>query len=154
LRIVPGIAADKFKSPFANENAARAGNNGALPPDLSLIIKARHDGANYVNALLTGYKDAPADKKVPEGMYYNTYFAGQLIAMAPPLSDEGVDYSDKTTGDRKTAGRGRRDVPDLGGTAGARGTQADGYQGDPVPASADGSALCRQTADLGGRSLA
>jgi cytochrome c1 len=92
----PGIAADKFKSPFANENAARAGNNGALPPDLSLIIKARHDGANYVNALLTGYKDAPADKKVPEGMYYNTYFAGQLIAMAPPLSDEGVDYSDKT----------------------------------------------------------
>ena len=92
----PGIAADKFKSPFANENAARAGNNGALPPDLSLIIKARHDGANYVNALLTGYKDAPADKKVPESMYYNTYFAGQLIAMAPPLSDEGVDYADKT----------------------------------------------------------
>ncbi len=92
----PGIPADKFKSPFANENAARAGNNGALPPDLSLIIKARHNGANYLNALLTGYKDAPVDQKVPDGMYYNTYFPGQLIAMAPPLSDEGVDYSDKT----------------------------------------------------------
>ena len=92
----PGIPADKFKSPFANENAARAGNNGALPPDLSLIIKARHNGANYLNALLTGYKDAPVDKKVPDGMYYNTYFPGQLIAMAPPLSDEGVDYADKT----------------------------------------------------------
>lgn len=92
----PGIPADKFKSPFANENAARAANGGALPPDLSLIIKARHNGANYVNALLTGYKEAPAGTKVPEGMYYNEYFPGHLIAMAPPLSDEGVDYSDKT----------------------------------------------------------
>lgn len=92
----PGIPADKFKSPFANENAARAANNGALPPDLSLIIKARHNGANYLNALLTGYKEAPAGTKVPEGMYYNEYFPGHLIAMAPPLSDEGVDYSDKT----------------------------------------------------------
>ena len=92
----PGIPADKFKSPFANENAARASNNGELPPDLSLILKDRHNGANYLNALLTGYKEAPADKKVPDGMYYNTYFPGQLIAMAPPLSDEGVDYADKT----------------------------------------------------------
>lgn len=92
----PGIPADKFKSPFANENAARAANGGAYPPDLSLIIKARHNGANYVNALLTGYKDAPAGTEVPEGMYYNASFSGHLIAMAPPLSDDGIDYADKT----------------------------------------------------------
>ena len=92
----PGIPADRFKSPFANENSARAANGGANPPDLSLIIKARHNGSNYVNALLTGYKDAPAGQAVPEGMYYNASFAGNLIAMAPPLSEEGVEYSDKT----------------------------------------------------------
>jgi ubiquinol-cytochrome c reductase cytochrome c1 subunit len=92
----PGIPADRFKSPFPNENAARAANGGAYPPDLSLIIKARLDGANYVHGVLTGYKAAPAGKKVPEGMNYNAYFAGNLIAMPPPLSDEGVDYSDKT----------------------------------------------------------
>lgn len=92
----PGIPADKFKSPFANENAARASNGGALPPDLSLIIKARLNGSNYVNGLLTGYTDAPAGEEVPEGMYYNANFSGHLIAMAPPLSDEGVDYADKT----------------------------------------------------------
>ena len=92
----PGIPADRFQSPFANENAARASNGGALPPDLSLIIKARLNGPNYVNGLLTGYKDAPAGEEVPEGMYYNANFSGHLIAMAPPLSDEGVDYADKT----------------------------------------------------------
>ena len=92
----PGIPADKFKSPFANENAARAANGGALPPDLSLIIKARHDGANYVNALLTGYKEPPADMKVPDGMHYNPYFPGQLIAMAQPLYEDGIEYTDKT----------------------------------------------------------
>ena len=92
----PGIPADRFKSPFANENSARAANGGANPPDLSLIIKARHNGSNYVNALLTGYKDAPASQAVPEGMYYNASYAGNLIAMAPPLSEEGVEYSDKT----------------------------------------------------------
>lgn len=92
----PGIPADKFKSPFANENAARAANGGAYPPDLSLIIKARHNGANYVNGLLTGYKEAPAGTKVPDGMHYNEYFPGHLVAMAPPLFDDGVEYSDKT----------------------------------------------------------
>lgn len=92
----PGIPADKFKSPFANENAARAANGGAYPPDLSLIIKARHNGANYTYGLLTGYKDAPAGTQVPDGMYYNEYFPGHLIAMAPPLFDDGVEYADKT----------------------------------------------------------
>ena len=64
--------------------------------EISMVSNAVLDGANYVHGLLTGYKDAPAGKKIPEVMNYNAYFAGNLIAMPPPLSDEGVDYSDKT----------------------------------------------------------
>lgn len=101
----PGIPADKIPSPFANEVAARAANNNALPPDLSLITKARADGPAYVYSLLIGYKDAqPAellekfpDAKTPEGLYYNPYFANLNIAMAPPLnSDDQVTYDDGT----------------------------------------------------------
>lgn len=92
----PGLPSDRFKSPFANENAARASNNGALPPDLSLIVKARLGGADYIHGVLTGYKPAPAGTEVPDGMNYNEYFAGKLIAMPPPLSEDGIDYSDKT----------------------------------------------------------
>lgn len=91
-----GLPSDRFKSPFPNDNAARASNNGALPPDLSLIVKARIGGADYIHALLTGYKDAPASVKVPEGMNYNEYFAGKLIAMAAPLQEDGVEYTDGT----------------------------------------------------------
>lgn len=91
-----GIPSDKFKAPFPNEKAARAANNGAFPPDLSLITKARKGGADYLHAILTGYKDAPANVKVPDGMYYNVYFPGNLLAMAPPLSEGGVDYPDGT----------------------------------------------------------
>lgn len=93
----PALPSDRFVSPFANEKAARAANGGALPPDLSLIIKARHDGANYLYSLLTGYQEAPADVKVTEGMHYNPYFAGGQIAMTPPLSDGAVSYGDGTT---------------------------------------------------------
>lgn len=92
----PGRAADHFKSPFANEQAARAANNGAYPPDLSLITKARVGGADYIYALLTGYKPAPAGMTVPDGMNYNEYFLGHLIAMAAPLSDGAVTYADNT----------------------------------------------------------
>jgi ubiquinol-cytochrome c reductase cytochrome c1 subunit len=92
----PGRASDKFKSPFANDNAARAGNNGALPPDLSLIIKAREDGPNYVYGVLTGYADAPADVKLADGMNYNKYFPGHQIAMPQPLTADRVTYSDGT----------------------------------------------------------
>jgi ubiquinol-cytochrome c reductase cytochrome b/c1 subunit len=93
----PGLPSDRFKSPFLNEKQARAANNGAYPPDLSLIVKARHDGANYIHALLTGYTDAPADVKVGAGMHYNKYFAGHQIAMTPPLvSDDQVAYADGT----------------------------------------------------------
>jgi ubiquinol-cytochrome c reductase cytochrome c1 subunit len=66
---------------------ARAANNNAVPPDLSLIVKAREDGANYVYSLLTGYKKPPADVEVPQGLYYNPYFHSIKIAMPPPLND-------------------------------------------------------------------
>jgi ubiquinol-cytochrome c reductase cytochrome c1 subunit len=90
----PGKPADRFPSTYANEQAARAANNGAYPPDLSLIIKARPDGANYLHSLLTGYQQAPAHLPVPEGMHYNPYFPGQMLAMPQPLSDGQVSYED------------------------------------------------------------
>jgi ubiquinol-cytochrome c reductase cytochrome c1 subunit len=94
----PGRASDRFPTPFANEKAARAANNGALPPDLSVITKAREGGADYIHALLTGYEDPPADAALGEGMSYNKYFPGHQIAMSPPLSGEGqVEYHDGTT---------------------------------------------------------
>lgn len=97
----PGRASDKFPSPYLNDNAARASNNGALPPDLSLIVKARPDGANYVHALLTGYgHEAPEGVVVPEGAYYNPYFPGGIIKMPPPIADEQVTYQDGTAASR------------------------------------------------------
>lgn len=93
----PGKASDRFPSPFANENAARASNGGALPPDLSLIVKAREGGADYLYGLLTGYHDeAPEGVVVPDGMSYNDAFPGHLIGMAPPLFEGSVDYEDGT----------------------------------------------------------
>ena len=92
----PALPADHFRSPFANEKAARATLNGSYPPDLSLITKARDGGADYLYALLTGYADAPADMKMGDGMYYNKYFTGHQIAMPQPLSDDRVTYTDGT----------------------------------------------------------
>jgi len=92
----PARASDRFVSPFPNANAARAANNGAFPPDLSLMVKARKDGANYLHALMTGYKEPKAGTSLPEGMAYNLYFPGSQIAMPPPLSEDGVEYADKT----------------------------------------------------------
>ncbi|OXG22768.1 cytochrome c1, heme protein, mitochondrial [Cryptococcus neoformans Ze90-1] len=92
----PGKLADYMPAPYPNEEAARAGNAGALPPDLSLIIKARHGGADYVYSLLTGYCDPPAGVKVAEGMNYNPYFPGGGIAMARVLFDGLVEYDDGT----------------------------------------------------------
>ncbi|MBO6826147.1 MAG: cytochrome c1 [Sneathiella sp.] len=87
---------DKFPAPFANEKAARASNGGAYPPDLSLIVKARPGFENYLYSLLTGYEDAPEGFELPVGMNYNAYFAGHKIAMAAPLSEDAVEYSDGT----------------------------------------------------------
>jgi cytochrome c1 len=93
----PALAADRLPSPFPNEQAARYANNGAYPPDLSLITKARLGGPDYINALLTGYReDPPTDVQLMPGMYYNEYFPGHQIAMAPPLADGQLDYADGT----------------------------------------------------------
>ncbi|KAG6546201.1 hypothetical protein Mapa_012239 [Marchantia paleacea] len=92
----PGKPSDHFQKPYANENAARFANGGAYPPDLSLITKARHNGQNYVFALLTGYREPPAGVSVREGLHYNPYFPGGAIAMPKMLTDGGVEYEDGT----------------------------------------------------------
>lgn len=102
------LPSDRIPSPFANEVAARAANNNALPPDLSLMTKAREGGAAYVYSLLTGYRDAntyrnaegkpvPPEAKPPQGLHFNPYFANLNIAMPPPLTSKGqVSYADGT----------------------------------------------------------
>ena len=116
----PGLPSDAFKSPFANANAARAANGGALPPDLSVMAKARNvhaeapwymapvqylkdittgyqeGGPDYLHALLTGYKEKPAGFTVSEGLHFNTAFPGYQIAMPAPLADGVVEYTDGT----------------------------------------------------------
>jgi ubiquinol-cytochrome c reductase cytochrome c1 subunit len=92
----PGRPSDPIPGPFANDQAARAANNGALPPDLSLITKAREGGPDYVDAVLTGFKDAPSGMKMNPNMNYNEYFAGHQIAMPPPLSQDQVKFADGT----------------------------------------------------------
>lgn len=117
----PGLPSDKFPRPFANEQQARAANGGAYPPNLALIIKARHHGPDYVYSLLTGYADAPASVQLGAGQHYNPYFAGDMsqllkpeyrdaeghplegvevppggvLAMKAPLADGIVDYADE-----------------------------------------------------------
>jgi len=85
---------DTIPQPYANEKAARAANQGALPPDLSLICFARNGGEDYLYSLLTGYCDAPAGVTVADGMNYNAYFAGGAIGMAQPIYNETVDYKE------------------------------------------------------------
>ena len=110
----PGRLADKFPAPFPNENAARAANGGAYPPDLSLMAKARNydrgfpqfifdfftqfqeKGPNYIDALLQGYEDAPKDFQLAQGAYYNKYYPGHAIKMPKPISDDQVTYDDGT----------------------------------------------------------
>ena len=93
----PARSSDYFPDPFANPQAARASNGGALPPDLSLMVKARDGGIDYLYALLTGYEDeAPEGFELVEGMSYNHYFRGQQIAMPEPLYEEAVEYADGT----------------------------------------------------------
>lgn len=91
------IPADRFVSPFPNTKAAQAANNGALPPDLSLMAKARKHGPDYIYALLTGYSDEiPEGVHIADGQYFNEYFPGHAISMAPPVDDESVEYEDGT----------------------------------------------------------
>lgn len=90
------IPADYFPSPFANEKAARNAMGGTFPPDLSVITKARHDGIDYLYALLTGYVEPPEDFDYSSGLSYNPYFPNSRIAMPPPLYPGRVNYADGT----------------------------------------------------------
>jgi ubiquinol-cytochrome c reductase cytochrome c1 subunit len=116
------VPADRFPNPYPNATAARAGNGGATPPDLSVMAKARHDGANYIYSLLSGYRAPPAGLKILPGQNYNPYMAGDLtpfwegkghvppggfIAMPPPLRDGQVTYDD---GSAQTVDQYSKDV--------------------------------------------
>ncbi len=121
----PGRASDPFPAPFPNEQAARAANGGALPPDMSVLAKARdiegpwysfliepfqqyqEGGPDYIHALLNGYAEKPQDFDLPNGKYYNVYFPGHAISMPKPLSDGQVDYTD---GSPKTVEQYSHDV--------------------------------------------
>ncbi len=92
----PALPSDRFVNPFPNKQAAMYANNGALPPDMSLLAKARHHGPDYIYAIMTGYRDAPADAQLLDGQHWNKYMPGHIIAMAPPLSDGMIAYEDGT----------------------------------------------------------
>ncbi len=103
----PGLPSDHFRSPYPNDKAARAANGGALPPDQSLIVKARNNGPDYVHALLNGYEDPPEGVKIGDGLYYNKYFPGNALAMPQPLHDDQVTFADGT---KATVDQMSRDV--------------------------------------------
>lgn len=92
----PARPADRFVPPFANEQAARFVNNGALPPDLSVITKARKGGADYIYAVMVGYDDPPPDVEMMGGTFYNHAFKGNQIAMPPSLMEDVIEYADGT----------------------------------------------------------
>jgi ubiquinol-cytochrome c reductase cytochrome c1 subunit len=92
----PGRPSDKFLSPYPNVNASMAANGGAYPPDMSVLVKARPGGANYIYSILMGYEQKPEDFVLDEGVYYNKYMSGQKIKMSNPLSEDIVEYSDGT----------------------------------------------------------
>lgn len=112
------IPSDKIPSPYPNEVAARAANNNALPPDQSLIAKARHEGPRYIYSLLTGYRDPktyrneegkalPTENQPGKGLHFNPYFPNLNLAMAPPLTEGQVTYADGT---KATLDQEARDV--------------------------------------------
>ena len=92
----PGKPSDKFKNPYPNIQAATAANGGAYPPDMSVLVKARKGGANYIYSVLVGYEDPPAGVKLDDGVYYNKYMIGNKIKMPNNLIDGLVEYSDGT----------------------------------------------------------
>eukprot|EP00494_Astrolonche_serrata_P032037 UN32306 len=93
----PGRLTDAVPSPYPNENAGRAANNGAMPPDMSLIAKARDGGADYLFALICGYgREIPAGMTLLEGQHFNPWFGGGALSMPQPLYDGHVEYEDGT----------------------------------------------------------
>tara|TARA_Y100001970_G_scaffold292351_1_gene433347 strand:+ start:2158 stop:2937 length:780 start_codon:yes stop_codon:yes gene_type:complete len=93
----PGRPSDKFVSPYPNVQAAMAANGGAYPPDMSVLVKARKGGADYIYSVLMGYEEAPQGFELEEGVYYNKYMDGNKIKMANPLSDDLITYADGTS---------------------------------------------------------
>ncbi len=92
----PAKLSDKFVNPYQNDKEAMASNGGAYPPDMSVLIKARSGGADYIYSLLLGYEDPPNDVILDEGVYYNKYMYGNMIKMPNPLSDDLIEYNDGT----------------------------------------------------------
>ena len=92
----PGKLSDKFVMPYENVKAAQAANGGAYPPDMSVLVKARGGGVDYIYSLLQGYEDPPVGITLDEGVHYNKYMYGNKIKMSNPLSDGLVEYSDGT----------------------------------------------------------
>ncbi len=92
----PGRPSDKFVSPYSNIQAAIAANGGAYPPDMSVLVKSRKGGSNYIYSVLMGYDDPPANFKLDDGVYYNKYMDGNKIKMSKPLMNGVVDYEDGT----------------------------------------------------------
>ena len=92
----PGRLSDKFVMPYENVKAAQAANGGAYPPDMSVLVKARSGGPDYIYSLLLGYEDPPSGVILDEGVYYNKYMYGNNIRMANPIMEDGVEYGDGT----------------------------------------------------------
>ena len=92
----PGRPSDKFVSPYPNVQASTAANGGAYPPDMSVLVKARKGGADYIYSVLMGYEEAPQDFELEDGVYYNRYMDGNKIKMAKPLLEGSVTYADGT----------------------------------------------------------
>ena len=92
----PGKLSDKFLMPYENDKAAQAANGGAYPPDMSVLVKARSGGADYIYSLLLGYEDPPSGMDLDDGVYYNKYMYGNQIKMSAPLSDGLIEYGDGT----------------------------------------------------------
>ena len=92
----PGKLSDKFVMPYENVKAAEAANGGAYPPDMSVLVKARGGGVDYIYSLLQGYEDAPSGMILDDGVHYNKYMYGNKIKMSAPLSDGIIEYSDGT----------------------------------------------------------
>ena len=92
----PAKPSDKFVKPYENVKAAQAANGGAYPPDMSVLVKARGGGEDYIYSLLQGYEDAPSGITLDDGVYYNKYMYGNKIKMAAPLSDDLIEYGDGT----------------------------------------------------------
>ena len=92
----PGRPSDRFVSPYPNVQAAIAANGGAYPPDMSVLVKARKGGADYIYSVLMGYEDAPEGFELDDGVYYNKYMDGQKIKMSKPIADDIVTYLDGT----------------------------------------------------------